>query len=346
MRAPELQEVPEVEANGEVKPAPPPILWDDLFSLSREELPTPEPIVEGLIRRGEKAVLGGASKSYKSWLALDIALCVSHGVPWLGRAVSAGPVVVVNLELPRWAVRKRLLDIAAARGIKVEPDRLHVWTARGSRLSAEVLRKELAVRAPERAALVVVDPSYKLLAERDENSARDIADLLGNFEGITADTGAAVLIPTHFAKGNAAVKEAQDRISGSGVFARDPDSILTLTRHEEDGAFTVEAVLRTFPPVDPFVVRWAHPTFSLESSLDPARLKKPKRGPGSEYDISHVLGPLRRDALTATEWLERVMRENGGSDSTFYRLKREALKAGRVVIVSGSAGKDARFRIP
>src|SRR3954470_23651854 len=40
----------------------------------------------------------------------------------------------------------------------------------------------------------------------------------------------------HFAKGNAAAKETIDRISGSGVFARDPDSLITFTKHEEQGS--------------------------------------------------------------------------------------------------------------
>ena len=46
----------------------------------------------------------------------------------------------------------------------------------------------------------------------------------------------------HFAKGNASAKGTIDRISGSGVFARDPDSLVVFTRHEEEGAFVVEMV--------------------------------------------------------------------------------------------------------
>src|SRR3954462_16003810 len=78
----------------------------------------------------------------------------------------------------------------------------------------------------------------------------------------------------HFAKGNAAAKETIDRISGSGVFARDPDSLIPFTKHEEEGAFTVEMVLRNLPPVEPFVVKWEWPLFRRASQLDPARLKQ------------------------------------------------------------------------
>ena len=67
--------------------------------------------------------------------------------------------------------------------------------------------------------------------------------------------GSFVLI--HYAsKGNQSGKDSIDRISGSGVFARDPDSIVTMTKHEEDGAFVVEPVLRNLPPIEPFCVAW------------------------------------------------------------------------------------------
>jgi hypothetical protein len=39
-----------------------------------------------------------------------------------------------------------------------------------------------------------------------------------------------------------------DRMSGSGVFARDADTILTLTEHEVEGCFAVEMNLRNLPP--------------------------------------------------------------------------------------------------
>src|ERR1051326_5934928 len=41
----------------------------------------------------------------------------------------------------------------------------------------------------------------------------------------------AVAFAGHSAKGDASVKEAIDRIRGSGVFARDPDSLVTFTKH-------------------------------------------------------------------------------------------------------------------
>ena len=61
------------------------------------------------------------------------------------------------------------------------------------------------------------------------------------------------------------------------MFARDPDSILNFTRHEQPDCFTVETTLRNHPPTEPFVVRWEFPLFIVDSTLDPAKLKKPGR---------------------------------------------------------------------
>jgi AAA domain len=93
-------------------------------------------------------------------------------------------------------------------------------------------------------ALVIIDPTYKLLGTADENSATDISALLNMVESLAVSTGAAVAMAGHFAKGNASAKESIDRISGSGVFARDPDSLIIFTKHEQEGAFTVELTLR------------------------------------------------------------------------------------------------------
>ena len=85
-------------------------------------------------------------------------------------------------------------------------------------------------------------------------------------ELIVEKTGSAVAFGAHYSKGNQAGKDPLDRISGSGVFARDPDTIMGLTAHEEDGCFTVHSALRNFAGLDPFVVE-EFPLFNIRSDL-------------------------------------------------------------------------------
>ncbi len=53
----------------------------------------------GVLHRGSKLSLGGASKSYKTWTLMNLALCVAYEVPWLGCSTSQAKVLVVNLEI-------------------------------------------------------------------------------------------------------------------------------------------------------------------------------------------------------------------------------------------------------
>jgi hypothetical protein len=65
-------------------------------------------------------------------------------------------------------------------------------------------------------------------------------------------------------------------MSGAGAWARDPDSILVLTPHEEADCFTVSPVLRNLPQVDEFVVQWDYPLMLLAKDLNPDALRRPQ----------------------------------------------------------------------
>jgi hypothetical protein len=124
--------------------------------------------------------------------------------------------------------------------------------------------------------VVFIDPFYKLLGDRDERISADLNQILAAFDEINRVTGATVVFATHFTKGNQSGKEHIDRISGGGSIGRDPDSLITLTNHEEQHAFSVEFTVRDFAPITPFVVRWEHPLL-VRTDLDPEKLKKQPR---------------------------------------------------------------------
>src|SRR5207244_10394065 len=104
-------------------------------------------------------------------------------------------------------------------------------------------RRILRAIKSKKYVLIILDPIYKLLGSSEENKAGDTATLLNEVESLAVETGAAVAYGSHFSKGNQAQKESIDRVSGSGVYARDPDSIVNFTRHEKDDCYTVEATL-------------------------------------------------------------------------------------------------------
>src|SRR5215510_3761291 len=104
----------------------------------------PAQIIEGVLHRGCKLVLGGTSKSNKSWCLLDLAMSAASGADWWGRRVVKVPVVYINFELHGWAVGQRINALCVARpectGIG---DTLHLWNLRGHNADLTLLRPKL-----------------------------------------------------------------------------------------------------------------------------------------------------------------------------------------------------------
>ena len=246
--------------------------------------PEPEPpqLVDGVLHQGAKMVLGGPSKARKSWSLIDLMLSVSTGSPWWGFPTRPGRALYLNFELPAFALQYRITRIAAAKGIR-DFTGFDIWNLRGHATDFTALIPKILGRIHDTGySVVLIDPIYKGLGNRNENDAGDIASLLNEVEQLAVKSGAAVVFGAHFSKGNQAGKESIDRIGGSGVFARDPDVILTMTPHEEEDAHVIDLTLRTLPPVPAFVVRWADTIFVTDREADPAKLKAVQGPPKSE----------------------------------------------------------------
>jgi len=260
---------------GAVPPGLPEIL--NLEQLCAAATPPPPVIIEGILHQGCKMILGGTSKSNKSWCLLDLALSVASGQDWWGRRCTQLPVIYINFELHVWAVTQRINALCAARPeCRGMGKSLHVWNLRGHSDLA-LLRPKLEQQLDRHQfGLIILDPAYKVLGSRDENANGDIADLMNQFEAMAQRTGAAIVVAHHFAKGDSTAKSAMDRMSGAGAWARDPDSIMVLTPHEESGCFTVTSILRNLPQLPEFVVAWDFPLMRVARNLNPEALNRPQ----------------------------------------------------------------------
>ena len=249
----------------------PPILPGGAFMGNHE--PEPPQLIEGVLHQGAKMVLGGPSKAQKSWSLIDLMISVAAGEPRWGFPTRRGRALYLNFELPAFALQYRIHRIAEAKGL-TDFTGFDIWNLRGYATDFSALIPKILGRIRDTSyALILIDPIYKGLGSRNENDAGDIASLLNEVEQLAVNSGAAVVFGAHFSKGNQSGKESIDRIGGSGVFARDPDVILTMTPHEEAEADVIDLTLRAFPPVPPFVVRWNAYLFVTDREADPQRLK-------------------------------------------------------------------------
>lgn len=316
-------EIPDDESSIDL----PPIIALDRFLEVPLELP--EELVDGLIRKNSVVMFASGSKSYKTWTLLHLALCVSQGLPWLGRKVTKGRVLFLNFELSPAELQSRLMAITQTLGIGSTPN-FDICNLRGHATDIARLMPEVIKRCEGKDyAMIIPDPIYSMMGERNENAANEMADFLNHLSKLSEATGAAVVYTHHYAKGNAAAKDSMDRASGSGVFARHADGIVTMTRHEENNAYVVDADLRSFPRLEPFTVRWEFPVMKLAEELDPTRLRQ-KAGRKPLHTPEHLLECLAKDGMTAGEWAAAAKAQHFMSQSTFYELRDKAEGTGLV----------------
>lgn len=317
---------------------PPPL--PDIVSLRQFFACTPEPpplIIEGILHQGCKMILGGTSKSNKSWCLLDLALSVASGQPWWGRTCAKVPVVYINFELHGWAMAQRINALCAARpecgGLG---DMLHLWNLRGHNADLTLLRPQLEEQlARHEFGLIILDPAYKVLGNRDENANGEIANLMNEFEALAQKTGAAIVVAHHFAKGDSTAKSAMDRMSGAGAWARDPDTIVVLTPHEEPDHFTVTSILRNLPQLPEFVVGWDYPLMQVASDLNPDALRRPQSKNKVCSDREFVEGVMTTEGQTFTKIVTEAKSILKMSRSTCQRALNRLTQAGLIRFSGG-----------
>ncbi len=293
---------------------------------------SPPQIIEGVLHQGCKMILGGTAKSNKSWCLLDLALSVASGQPWWGRPCTKLPVVYINFELHPWALAERLNALCAARpDCKGLGRSLALWNLRGHNADLTLLRPKLEEQlAKHQFGLIILDPAYKVLGNRDENANGDIAGLMNEFEALAQKTGAALVVAHHFAKGDSTGKSAMDRMSGAGAWVRDPDSILVLTPHEEDGCFTVTSILRNLPCLPEFVVSWDFPLMKVASDLNPDALRRPQGRNKVATDKEFMEATISEDGKTFTKIVAEAKNALNMSTSTAKRALNRLISAGLV----------------
>jgi hypothetical protein len=303
---------------------------------SVDDLPAKEPekIINGLLHVGEKLAITAGSKSFKTWGLLYLAYCISNGFPFLGFDTIKSKVMIFDLEISRYGIRRRLERIRGAIG-QGTFENIVICSLRGKarKFCANFQKIQPLIRL-EDIKVVIIDPVYKFLLGRNEADNALVADMLEGLTVFCEETNVAMIWTHHHSKGNQAAKDALDRSSGAGSWARDPDALLDLVDHKDstktERVFTVEITVREFPPVNNFVARLKFPLLVRDGQgLDPDDLKRPGGRP-PKFKVQDLVNQLGDDELTTAEFKKRVIDETGMSPTTFYDLKREAEKAGLI----------------
>lgn len=190
-----------------------------------ESLPDPDWLLEGLLPQGALAELYGKFAVGKSFLALDWALSVAAGVPWLGRPVKLGGAVYVSAEggaglkkrIAAWRTEHTEADLSRFRAILVP---VNMLDPKDVKALVQVIKD-----APCEPSLVVIDTLARCFGDGDENSAADMGRFVFGTDWIRAKFPEATVLVIHHSG-----KKANQGDRGSNALRAAADTVMKLDR--------------------------------------------------------------------------------------------------------------------
>ena len=243
----------------------------------------PEELIKGVLRESHKMILGAPSKAGKTFLMIELATAIAEGSTWLKWECNKGRILYINFEVETASFLERIKAVYQKKGLvfgEKNPnfDNFCLWSLRGytkplPELAPTIIRYANLLGNVK---AIILDPMYKI-SIGDENNAGDMTKLCNLFDQISHETGASIIIPHHHSKGIQGGKHSIDRMSGSGVLARDPDVIIDMTQaflnpnkvmdwdEEIDEAtyWQLSCTLREFKSPAPFFIKFGYPVHEI-----------------------------------------------------------------------------------
>jgi hypothetical protein len=191
---------------------------ESLTQLIASEEPAAEWCVQGIWQHKGCGFLAGEPKTYKSTFALDLAVALASGVPFLGHfeVPKTGPVLIVQEENTKGIQRSRFLRILRERkldgkvqeivkgGVVITPPSgvpVYSMNRKGFSFSSAQKRKnverEIRRLGP---TLVIFDPLQMMMGDLSVRKEGDVAKVLTWLNHLSESYGCGVLIVHHYHK--------------------------------------------------------------------------------------------------------------------------------------------------
>ena len=242
-------------------------------------------LVKGAVPLESLGVMFGASGTFKSFLSIDLALHVAHGMHWMGRKTRKGPVVFIAAEggaglwrrIEAWH-RERGIDWAEA-NVYVVPMAVDLSTD-----CARVIEAAASVGVVP--ALVVVDTMSQTFSG-EENSATEVSNYLRELGLWFRQTWQCAVLVIHHSG-----HMATERPRGSSVIRANVDFMLGCFRDEKEMLATLCCIKQKDGELFPDQT-FALTVFEL----------------GRDEDDDAITGLVARAVLSDEEKAELVQRE-------------------------------------
>lgn len=281
---------------------------------------TPPPaLVDGLLMLDSTAVIYGASGSYKTFTALDIAAHIATGSWWWGQRVHAGPVIYVVAEgAGRFGSR---VDGWERHHVQLEPHHPIHWVTMPVNLyDVATVGAFIEYAQALGPVLIVFDTLARCILGVEENSARDMGQVIHHVDLIRRATGACVTLVHHTghqegrARGSSALRAALD--TEIEVVGTDGQVTVKVTK-QKDGQEPNPRHFTATPSGESIVLVPGH-------GGDPGKLPAGARSTLDALAAVEVPG-----GVPASVWKSSA----AVADRTFYNHRRGLLIAGQVLNV-------------
>lgn len=290
-----------------------------------KSLPPVDWLVENLIPKGSLTTLFGASGLGKSFIALDMCLCVASGRPWLGKFHTAkGHALYLPFE-GLAGLGQRIAAWEKYHGIPDTPEAF--WYAKDFETIQHhdpVLRllEGIKEQLPEPPKLVIIDTLSRAMMGAEENSAKDANLAMSNLDKLRASTGTAIMLIHHttkntdYERGSTAIRAACDTML---LLKKDDDALILKVDKQRD-ADPGKPFRLFMNPVDDSVV------LSMHSSKGEGELGR------EAEDVLDAYWSIRQgdEPISYSAWKSQCEDLNI-SESTFKRRLKELVTTGRFV---------------
>jgi hypothetical protein len=281
------------------------------------DLPVPEPLIDGILNRYSYVLLIGRDHTYKTFTALDWALCLATGKQWQGQAVEQARVLYIAGE-GAYGLAKRIDAWEYAWGRKVPADRFTVRTSAVNLYRGGPALERLLERLSEgEYDLTVVDTLRRASGGANGNDT-DMGLVVDNLERIkrATDTGS-VLVIAHTDKGDndargfSGIEDDADIVWHAK--ADDAGNLTLKNTKQKDQAEHHDLQLHMAPALDSLVIEAASAADTVSTESEAALLVTMRE-------------MFSQTGATSTELLEAT----GMAKSTYYRARNKCLSNGLI----------------
>lgn len=289
---------------------------DELLSEPEEQIAY---VWERTLPRGGFSICAAKPKVGKSTLVRNLAVAVSRGADFFGRATAQGKVIYLCLE------EKRAEVAAHFRRMGASTKDILIHTGRTPDDALEALEAAIEEHAP---ALVIIDPLSRFVRVSDFNSYAEVTRELEPLIDIAREKGSHIHALHHNGKGE---RDGGDALLGSTGFFASVDALLIMKKRER--ARTIETLQRYGEDLPETVVHMDAETGIVTAGGDLSALQV-------DEHKAKVLEALGDESLTEGDIRERA----GGNQSLVSKALRALCEAGSVSRTgAGKRGDPYRY---